>query len=142
MVLIAAIEMYDYLATVSEDNNQTLNVDPRRILVETGSKNQVMHIMDDNAEERIDFGTADISIFHVTLQWTYLTAADAGTLMLFWHNAAYGNGCAETFKWTHPTDGHTYVIRFDCDLPRSIRPPEHHAVSEVKIKVLGRIADA
>ena len=142
MVPIAAIEMYDYVATVSADNNQTLTLDPHRTIVETGSKNQVIHIMDDNSEERIDFGTADISIFHVTLQWDALSAADAGTLLLFWHGAAYGNGCAESFKWTHPTDGHVYVVRFDCDLPRSIKPPEIHALSSVTLKILGRIADA
>ena len=49
---------------------------------------------------------------------------------------------AESFKWTHPTDGHTYVVRFDCDLPRSIRIPEIHGVTNVRLKVLGRIADA
>jgi len=142
VIPIAAIEMYDYVATVSADNNQTLSVSPRKVLTEEGSKNQVIHVMDDNSEERIDFGTADISIFHVMLQWTDITASDAGTLMLFWHGAAYGNGCAESFKWTHPTDGHTYVVRFDCDLPRSIRIPEIHGVTNVKLKVLGRIVDA
>jgi len=139
---MAEIEMYDYLATIAADNNQTLTVSPRKVIVETGYKNQVIHKMDDNSEERIDFGTANISEFDVTLPFTSLTASDAGTLMLFWHNSGYGNGCTKTFKWAHPEDTHTYVIRFDCDLPRAIKYYGEHEIANVKIKVLGRIADA
>ena len=73
---------------------------------------------DDGSEERVSL--SDDSIFYCTLIWTYKNASDAGTIMDFFHDAAKGNGNAESFKWTHPTDGHSYVVRFDGPLDRHL----------------------
>lgn len=137
---MAAKEMYDYLSVVTADNNQTLNVSPSKVMTEIGTKNQVIHLGDDGSEERVSL--SNDSIFYVTLQWDLLSAADSGTLVQFYHDATYGNGIAESFKWTHPTDGHTYVIRFDSDLNRELYLRSWFGILNVKFKVLGTIVDA
>lgn len=142
---MAEKEMYDYLPTVTPDNDQTLDVKPHRVIVETASKNQVVHEGDDGSEERIDFGEDNISIFHVTLQWEKLREAVAGTLFEFYNAATHGNGITKTFKWINygepAASRHTYVIRFDCDVNRSILAGRRYGVTNVKIKAVGRILD-
>ena len=131
--------MFDYLSQVSADNNETLNVIPNKIITEDGSKTQVIHIGDDGSEERISL--SDDSIFYCTLVWTNRNESDAGTIMDFYHDAAKGNGNAESFKWTHPTDGHSYVVRFDGPLKRNLL--SHGAVyfgfSNVRLRILGYV---
>ena len=100
----------------------------------------MVHPGDDGSEEVITLDS-DV-VCYVTLRWAVLSAADAGTILDFWLDAAKGNGVAESFKWDHPTDGHTYVVKFRGNVPRTIRPPEIHAVPQVRLKVLGYIADA
>lgn len=101
--------------------------------------NQVIHLGDDGSEERIALATT--VVFFVTLQWDALAAADSGTIMDFYFDAAKGNGRTESFQWDHPTDGHTYVVRFDCDFSRPMKPRFIHQVKNIRLKVLGRIAD-
>jgi len=78
------------------------------------------------------------SIFRVELQWDVLTPADSGTIYNMYHSTAIGNGIAGSFRFTHPTDGHVYVTRFDCQLPRTISPSSIHGLSGIVLKVLGR----
>jgi len=133
---MAAKEMYDYLSALVADYTATeLNVKPQRVLVEHGTKNIVVHIGDDGSEERIALDSD--SIFHVDLQWDVLTAADAGTIFDFFHDSTKGNGKGRTFYWVHATDGHTYTVRFNSELPRSISMPEFHGVTSIQFKVLG-----
>ena len=137
---MAAKEMYDYLSNVSADNNQTLSLAPQQVITEIGTKNQVIHLADDGSEERI--GLATDSIFYVTLQWNNISESDSGTLVDFYHNASYGNARLESFKWSHPTDGHTYVVRFDSDLTRDLYLADIFGILNVRFKILGTIADA
>ena len=137
---MASKEMYDYISTVSADNNQTLSVQPSRMITEIGQFQDKIHMGDDGSEERIQLSSTPI--FYVTLYWNNRTASDIGTVFDFYFNAAYGNGRTESFKWTHPTDGHTYVVRFEGELSRTIINPEIHGVPSCKLRVLGRIADA
>lgn len=137
---MAAKEMYDYVSTVAPDNAVTLSTPcPQKILTERGFMNQVIHLGDDGSEERIALATT--VVFFVTLQWDALAAADSGTIMDFYFDAAKGNGRTESFQWDHPTDGHTYVVRFDCDFSRPMKPRFIHQVKNIRLKVLGRIAD-
>lgn len=137
---MAAKEIYDYISTVSPDNDVTLSTPtPENILLEEGTINQVIHLGDDGSEERISLATS--KIFYVTLQWDALEAADSGTIMDFYFDAAKGNGRLESFKWDHPTDGHTYVVRFDSSFIRPNKPPFIHQVKNIRLKILGRIAD-
>jgi hypothetical protein len=133
--------MYDYLSTVTPDYaTTTFQVAPQEVLAEEGEKLQVVHFADDGSEERIDLSTA--SIFYVTLVWKSISASDAGTIVDFYHDSAKGNGITRSFKWTHPTDGHTYVVRFNDKLGRTIRPVATHGINAIRLRVLGRIADA
>lgn len=136
---MAAKEIYDFVSIATPDYDAILSVRPQEILVETAGKNQVVHIMDDGSEERISL--SDTSIFHIRLRWNYLTEADAGTIFDWWNDSTKANGIERTFKWSHPTDGHTYVVRFDSDISRAIRPANVHGFAEVRLKVLGKIAD-
>jgi len=135
---MSSVEMYDYIATVTADNNQTLSVQPSRMITETGSFKGAVHEGDDGSEEVISFSATPI--FYVTLYWDNRLAADIGTVFGFYFNASYG-GNGKSFKWSHPTDGHTYVVRFDGPLSRTIMNPEIHGVPSCKLKVKGRIAD-
>ena len=132
--------MYDYISTVTADNNQTLSVQPSHMITEIGSFREVIHEGDDGSEQRIQLSSTPI--FFVTLYWRNRLAADIGTVFNFYFNAGYGNGNSESFKWSHPTDGHTYVVRFEGSLGRTIINPEIHGIPSCKLKILGRIADA
>jgi len=134
---MSAKEMYDYISVATPDNDVTLSLAARGNLVERGTKKQVVHLGEDGSEERISL--SDTSVFYLTYPFDKLRAADAGTVMDFWHDAAKGNGMAETFKLSH-SDGHVYVVRFDCDMERAIRGVIHSI--SVVFKIIGRIADA
>ena len=136
---MSSVEMYDYIATVTADNNQTLSVQPSRMITEIGSFKDKIHMGDDGSEERIQLSSTPI--FYVTLYWNNRLAADIGTVFDFYFNAAYGNGRTESFKWSHPKDGHTYVVRFESELSRTILNPNIHGISYCKLRVLGRIED-
>lgn len=133
---MAAREMYDYLSSATADNNYTLNVSPNKVIVEEGSKKQLVRIGDDGSEERISF--SDDSIFYVTLIWTYKNESDAGTIMDFYHDADKGNGIAETFKWLSP-DGHIYTVRFDGPLRRQLIATNgiRYDFPSVRLRVVG-----
>ncbi len=136
---MAAKEMYDYFTGTITANYTatTLTLKPQRILTEVGHKNQVVHIADDGTEERISL--AATPIFYVTLQWDVMTESDSGTIFDFYFDAATpkADGMLYTFKWTHPTDAHTYVVRFDNDLTRAIKVGNIYSINEVRFKVFG-----
>lgn len=130
--------MYDYLSLLAPDNNVTLATPcPQKVLVEHGLRNQVVHLADDDSEERIGFSTG--TIFDVTLIWRALSESDAGTILDFYFDTAKGDARLKSFKWAHPTDTHTYVVRFNSDLTRTIAPAANniHALPSMGLKVLG-----
>jgi len=142
---MAQKEMYDYLPTVSADANYTLGltpygIAPQGVVVEAGEFAQAVHVGDDGSEERVGF--SDQAVFHVRLNWEVLTASDAGTLVDFYYNPLIGKGRLRSFKWKHPDDGHTYVVRFDCNMERQRKAYDIYGVLNITLKVLGRIADA
>ncbi len=136
---MAAKEIYDYVSTVTPDNNVTLQVLPSEI-AETGYRNQAIHLGDDETEEVVDLGGGS-SIFKVMLRWNAKEASDAGTLLDFYHDSSKGNGMADSFKWDHPTDGHTYVVKFRSDVQRVIKELTIFGFAEITLKIMGRIAD-
>ena len=134
---MAAKEMFDYLAAATADYTlATLSVTPQQVMVEAGTKNQVVHTTDDNSEEYISF--SNDSIFYLTMQWEILDESDSGIIFDFFHDTAKGNGITRTFYWEHPTDGHTYVIRFAEALPRSISHPELYGIQQIKFRIIGK----
>ena len=139
---MAEKEMYDYLSTITPDyGTTTLSVSPSATLVEQGKKTAVIHTADDGSEERISLD--DDPIYTVTLQWDNISASDAGTILDFYYDAAKANGQVRSFKWAHPTDGHTYVVRFAGPIKRQYRAGfSVHSIQSITLRVLGRIADA
>ena len=135
---MANSEIYDFVSTVTADVDQTLTLKAQGTLLEDGFKNQMIHLADDNTEERITLTTG--SLFYVVFNLNMLDEADAGTIFDLYHDSAKANGMGNSFKWLSP-DGHTYVVRFDGKLPRT-RQRAWNGVSEVRLRVLGRIADA
>lgn len=134
---MAAKEMWDYLSTASADSTYTLSTPyPQDILTEKGNINQVIHLGDDGSEERI--GLSSSAIFYVDLKWKGLNSSDAGDIMDFYFSTARANGRLNSFIWTHPTDGHSYTARFDCDLPQTLSPGSIFGISKIRLKILGR----
>jgi WD40 repeat protein len=131
--------MYDYVSTVSPDIDVTLSVTPQGIIVEEGGKNMEVHKFRGGAEEVIIL--SEQSVFFISLQWNALSAADSGTIFDIYHDPAKADGIAKSFKWAHPTDGHTYVVKFREPLRRFKQNAAIYGFYTLKLKVLGKIED-
>jgi hypothetical protein len=139
VILISAAEIYDYVSTVTADyTTTTLTIKAQGVVTEEGQKNQVIHLADDNSEERITLSTG--SIFYVSWDWAQLSESDAGTIMDLYHDSAKANGMGNSFKWT-AHDGHTYVVRFAMPLTRSGNALSRWGFQGIRLRILGRIAD-
>lgn len=136
---MAAAEMYDYLSTITADVDQTLTIKPQGEVTEEGSFNQIIHLADDNSEERINLSTNPI--FYISWKWNQLSEADAGTIYDLYFDTAKANGKVNSFKLQYG-DGHTYVVRFDCKMKRTGQAVTRWGYPGVSVRVLGRIADA
>lgn len=134
---MAAKEIYDYLSTVSADVDVTLSISCQVEIVETGYKDQVIHMSANGSPERKGFSEDAIAIFRI--QYNVLSASDAGTIFDIYHDSAKANAFENSFKFNHP-DGHTYVVKFSTRLPREFLPT-HHGYKEIDLIVIGRIAD-
>lgn len=134
-------EMYDYLSVATPDKDITLNVTPQHVLIEGVSFDQVIHRSDDGSGRSVS-SYADSPVITVKLQWDEIDESDSGTIFDIYTDTAKAFGCANTFKWSHPTDGHTYVVAFAAPLQRSQQPASRFAISQITLDVVGRIADA
>jgi hypothetical protein len=132
---MAAKEMYDYLSNAVADNDITVSLSPSEVIREIGEKRQEIHFGDDKSEEVVELG--DGSLFHVDMKWQNISEADAGTLVDYFHSSSGWDGFAKSTYWTHPTDGHTYVIKARMALPRDINAVARHAVAGFRVKVMG-----
>jgi len=90
---------------------------------------------DDGSEEYLVFD--DDPVFYYGYKLNALTPSDAGPIFDFFCDKNKANGNFRTFKWTHPTDGHTYTARFVNKLRRGFKPPEIHSFPSLTIKILG-----
>lgn len=130
-------EPYDYLSIVTADYDYTLTINVQGNITEEGFKNQVIHMADDNSEERITLSTG--SVFYVSWDWSILSEADSGTILDLYHDAAKANGMGRSFKW-EGHDGHPYVVRFDCRLTRSGGAVSRWGMPGVRLRILGRVS--
>lgn len=138
-----AYEMYDYLSAVTPDYSATtLNIACQVELIETGQFSQEVHEGDDTSEEVVSFSITPI--YFVELQWPTSNAANTGTIFDFFSDTAKGYGYSRSFKWAHPSDGHTYVVKFRSKIRRTYRPAATDilGISTIMLKVIGRINDA
>jgi len=131
-------EMYDFCSLATPDYNYTLVIKAQGTVLEDTSKNQSTNLADDDTEEVITH--SDKSIFWVSWDWSLLTEANSGIIFDLYHDNAKAKGIARTFKWLS-YDGHTYVVRFDCKLKRTIRLCTQFGISGIVLKIKGRIAD-
>lgn len=134
--------MYDYLDVATPDygddsSEDALSLTPHNSMTEISEKNQIIHVADDNSEERISL--SDDNIFNVTLQWNTITESEAGTIVDFYFDPAKGNGVTRTFVWEHPTDGHEYVVRFTGAIKRKINPASLYDIDQITLRVIGKI---
>jgi hypothetical protein len=139
---MAEQEMYDYLSDLVADYTTTeLTVAPQQVITERGDKSQVVHKFDDGSVAVVSI--SDDNYFTVTLVWDMISKSDAGTIIDLWHDSSKANGRENTFYWDHPTDGHTYTVRFMDPLTRvqKAETPNYMEVSEVKLRVEGRKAE-
>jgi len=136
---MAASEPYDFLSTITSDYNYTLSITAQETVTEEGFKNQIIHLADDNSEERISLSIG--SIFYVNIPWPILSEADSGTIHDLYHDPNKANGMVRSFKWLSH-DSHTYVVRFDGKLGRTTGYGLRWGVPSVRMRILGKIADA
>lgn len=132
-------DIWDYLSTTAVTpyyTTTTLQVTPQNIGVEEGDKRVAIHIADDGSEERVVISSQ--SEFYVTLQWDFLTETDANTIFDFYHSNSKGGGMAQSFYWLHPTDSHTYAVRFAAPISKNIMAYQIFSIARVKLKILGR----
>lgn len=130
--------MYDYLSVVAPDNDVTLSLPKPSEVTEDCFRNQEIHEGDDGSEEVVTLDT-DV-VCYVTVTFPKFKAADAGTILDFYLSDSKGNCMAESFKWDHPSDGHTYVVKFRSDVKRTLKYTSFQ-FPHIKLKVMGRIAD-
>lgn len=134
-----AIDMAAYLpGTATADyTTTTLNLAPHSVMTEASEKNQEIHYADDGSEQRISH--SDSNIFWVTLQWNNITEDEVGTIADFYYDSSKGNGIVRTFKWAHPTDSNTYIVRFDASVSRQIRTAGLYDISSIKLRVIDKV---
>lgn len=139
---MASYEMWDHLSAVEVTANTTLDLcdstmpTPQQSLIETGIKNQILHLADDNSQEVVTYSNE--SIFHVTVVWEALRPTESGEVFTFWHSTGIANGLANKFRFSHPTDGHTYTAQFVTEIVRENKLGNIDGLSAVKLRVLGR----
>ena len=136
---MSAEEMYDSLSVVAADVDYTLDVKPHQVLTERVRRNQVIHKGDDSSKQVITLdGGADE--WETILIFTKISESEAGTILNSFTDSAKGDGIANTFKWAHPSDGHTYVVRHASpDLPRGLYPEGRFGYGEIRFYVEGKI---
>jgi hypothetical protein len=133
--------MYDKLATIAADVNQTLSLKPQgEISSEEGSFTQKIFIGDDGSEQRVNLGSTT-PIFYVTFDYKLLSESDMGTLFDLYFDSAKAFGMVNSFKWSSRGDTHTYVVRFDMKLSRSGNAQSRMGAKGIRLRILGRIAD-
>lgn len=133
---MAAKEMYDYLSAETADYTaEELSLSPQHQVVEEGGKTQVVHKADDGSEERISLN--DNTQFYLSYSFAGLSESEAGTLYDMFHNTSKANGIVNSF-YLQAYDGHTYTVRFDSEIPRTIGPTWVHKYSSIRFRVLGR----
>jgi len=134
---MAAAEPYDYISVVTADYDYTLTTMPHGTVTEEGYKNQVVHLADDNTEERITLSTG--SIFYISWSWAQLSETISGVIFDLYHDPAKANGIGRSFKLT-AYDGHDYVVRFAMNLQRSGNSVSRWGLPGVKMRILGKVS--
>ena len=137
---MAVYTIYDYVSTVNPDYSATtLTLRPQGVIYEDGTKAVEIHEGRDGSEEAVIL--SDVSVFIVRLQWNAISASESGDIFDLFHDPVKACGIARSFKWQHPTDGHTYVVKFRDTLSRFKQNAAIYGFTTLRLKVIGRIND-
>jgi len=136
---LSASEPADFLSIVTADYDYTLAIKAQGTITEEGWKNQVIHMGDDNSEERITLSTG--SIFYLTYPINLLSESESGTIFDLYHDPVKANGMGRSFKLTtYDNGGSNYVVRFDCKLTRSGNSVNRWGVPGIRFRILGKVS--
>lgn len=139
MIPISASEIADFVSVVTADYDYTLAIKAQGNITEEGYKNQVIHLGDDNSEERISLSTG--SIFYVTYPINLLSESESGTIHDLYHDPIKANGMGRSFKLTtYDSSGVNYVVRFDCKLTRSGNSVNRWGFPGIRFRILGKVS--
>lgn len=130
-------DMSTYLSTkVADYIAEELTISPQNVMIEEGQKRQYYHEYDDGELEVVT--TAD-SFFTVKIEWTWMSNADAATILDFYHDPLKCNGKTKSFYWLHPVDGNTYVARFATDLTQidTVEKPNAKEIPPLTLRIEG-----
>lgn len=135
----AALEMYDFLSTVTPDYSLPFWITPSEVIPERSSGQDKILQMYDATEERLSF--SDIPEMYMRLRWDFLSETQAGVIWDYFNDYTKGARTTRTFPFIHPTDGHRYVVRFDDSMERVIRLANIHNITEILFRVVGKVVD-
>jgi len=135
---IVDYEIYGFVSTVTPNYDAAIGILPQGDIIEESARPGVIHYGVDDSEERIRFGTG--GIYYINMQWNQLSATNSGIIFDWYNDTAKADGCQRSFKYAWG-DGHTYCVRFDCKLPRSGNAMSRLGIKNIRLKILGRIAD-
>ena len=136
---MSAKEMWDYLpGTASVDSDTTLALVSQKVAKERGFFPGQKRMRTDGGGY-ITTTRNTMPQYEIDLQFNAYSESDAGILVDMFYNATIGKGMERSFNWTHPTDGHKYIAKFNTpDLSRSIEEASIHGLGRVKLIVLDR----
>ncbi len=127
-------KMANYLPYKEPDYNAEFPDLPVESLSESINAEYKIAETEDNDEERVAISEP---FFIVTLDFPHLRKSQIAMLFDFYFDEDKTNGKVNTFKWVHPTDGCTYVVRFDTDLENSFRRGFYTDNFSIDLRVLG-----
>lgn len=144
---MAAKEIYDYLSAVTADYTTAefaydgaTQIVPQGVLFTEGGKNVIIHMADDDSEQRI--GISSDTRFYVRMQWNLLNESQSGALFDFYHDTAKASGALNSFYWTYSAwlgaEAHTYTVRFTAPLTRLKQMTALWTIPTIRLRVLGK----
>ena len=135
--------IFDYLTNMTADyTSETLSVACQTEIEHIPKKNQADHEFYDGSINTVNL--SDTVYFDGYLQWPKgISAADAGTVMDFYANSSKADFKRKSIYWEHPTDGHTYVIKFRGPIKYKYVAglPGYIQIPQVPIRIIGRKAE-
>jgi len=137
---MATSTIADFVDVETPDYNVVLAVSAQVEVTEEGGF--IEEVFDADSGDDADAQTVRMATdpqFFFTLQFPRKSAADLGTLWDWYFDPAKASGTSRSFKWTHPVDGETYVVKFADRLSRGVRAFDQGA-GRVRLKVIGKAA--
>jgi len=132
--------MYDYLSTITPDSTATFSLACQGILIEECPCDEMVINKGYGSSEEVII-LSSVKMYYVTIQYNAISRSDSGIIFDLYNDPAKANKIARSFKWQHPTDGHTYVVKFRGNLSRFKQNAEIYGFSTMQLMVIGRIAD-